>query len=73
MVGVAPDNEKLRERARRNVILASGRPEADVDAALAAAAGDARVALVALLGGVDPVTAKERLEHAGGSVREALT
>jgi N-acetylmuramic acid 6-phosphate etherase len=72
MVGVAPDNAKLRERARRNVVVASGRPEADVDAALAAAAGDARVALVALLGGLDAVTAKERLELAGGSVREAL-
>jgi N-acetylmuramic acid 6-phosphate etherase len=73
MVGVVPDNAKLRERARRNVVLASGHPEADVDAALAAAGGDARVALVALLGGVDPLTAKERLEHAGGSVSGALT
>jgi len=72
MVGVVPDNSKLRERARRNVLLASGRSEQDVDAALAAAAGDARVALIALLAGVDPATAKERLEVAGGSVREAL-
>jgi N-acetylmuramic acid 6-phosphate etherase len=73
MVGVVPENEKLRERARRNVVLASGKPEEDVDAALAAAGGDARVALVALLAGVDPATAKERLEVAGGSVSGALT
>jgi len=39
MVGVAPENAKLRERARRNVVIASGRSEADVDEALAAAAG----------------------------------
>jgi N-acetylmuramic acid 6-phosphate etherase len=72
MVGVAPENAKLRERARRNVVIASGRSEADVDEALAAAGGDARVALVALLAGVDPATARERLEGAGGSVRVAL-
>jgi N-acetylmuramic acid 6-phosphate etherase len=72
MVGVAPENAKLRERARTNVVLASGRAEADVDAALDAAGGDARVALVALLAGVDAATAKQRLETAGGSVREAL-
>ena len=72
MVGVAPENAKLRERARRNVVLASGRAEEDVDAALAAAGGDARVALVSLLAGVDPATARERLEGAGGSVGLAL-
>jgi N-acetylmuramic acid 6-phosphate etherase len=72
MVGVVPENAKLRERARRNVVLASGRSEEDVDAALAAAQGDARVALVALLAGVDPATARERLDGAGGSVRVAL-
>src|SRR4051812_37544700 len=72
MVGVAPENAKLRERARRNVVIASGRSEADVDEALVAAEGDARVALVALLAGVDPVTARERLDGAGGSVQVAL-
>jgi N-acetylmuramic acid 6-phosphate etherase len=72
MVGVAPENDKLRERARRNVVIASGATEPEVDAALAAAGGDARVALVALLAGVDPPTARARLEHANGSVRQAL-
>jgi N-acetylmuramic acid 6-phosphate etherase len=72
MVGLVPENAKLRERARRNVVIASGRSEDDVDEALAAAEGDARVALVALLADVDPETARERLNGAGGSVRVAL-
>jgi N-acetylmuramic acid 6-phosphate etherase len=72
MVGVAPENAKLRERARTNVQLASGAPDQEVDAALAAAGGDARVALVSLLAGVDPSIARERLEGAGGSVPLAL-
>jgi N-acetylmuramic acid 6-phosphate etherase len=72
MVGVAPDNAKLRERARRNLVIATGAGEDEVDAALAAAEGDARVALVSLLAGIDPTAARERLKDAGGSVREAL-
>ncbi|HET7145607.1 MAG TPA: N-acetylmuramic acid 6-phosphate etherase [Gaiellaceae bacterium] len=72
MVGVSLGNAKLRERARRNVVLASGRSEHDVDAALAAAGGDARVALVALLAGVDAAAARTLLDEAGGSVRLAL-
>jgi N-acetylmuramic acid 6-phosphate etherase len=72
MVAVAPGNVKLRERARRNLVIASGAAEEDVDAALEASEGDARVALVSLLGGFDPATARERLEGAGGSVRAAL-
>jgi N-acetylmuramic acid 6-phosphate etherase len=71
MVGVAPGNEKLKERARRNVVLASGASEERVDEALAAAAGDARVALVSLLAGVDAGAARSRLEAADGSVRRA--
>jgi len=72
MVSVVPDNAKLRERARRNLVIASGATEDEVDTALAAAGGDARVALVSLLAGVDPSTARARLDGAGGSVREAL-
>lgn len=71
MVGVAQSNQKLRERARRNVVLASGASEERVDEALQAAAGDARVALVSLLAGVDADAARSRLEAAAGSVREA--
>jgi N-acetylmuramic acid 6-phosphate etherase len=72
MVGVVPENAKLRERARRNVVLASGASEQVVDDALAAAEGDARVALVTLLAGIDATAARERLDRAHGSVRGAL-
>jgi N-acetylmuramic acid 6-phosphate etherase len=72
MVGVAPQNAKLRARARRNVVLASGAADETVDAALAAAGGDARVALVALLAGIDADAARARLDGASGSVSAAL-
>jgi N-acetylmuramic acid 6-phosphate etherase len=72
MVAVAPENEKLRARSRRNVAIATGAPETDVEAAIAAAGGDAKVALVALVAGVDAPTARGRLAAAGGVVRDAL-
>jgi N-acetylmuramic acid 6-phosphate etherase len=72
IVGVVPENAKLPGRARRNVVLASGRSEQDVDEALVAAEGDARVALDVLLAGVDPATAREQLNGADGFVRVAL-
>jgi N-acetylmuramic acid 6-phosphate etherase len=72
MVGVVASNEKLRERVRRIVSEATGAPSEAIDAALTAADGDARVAIVSLLGGVDAELARTRLEAAGGNVREAL-
>ena len=71
MVGVVRGNTKLRDRARRNVVVASGASEQQVDQALDAAAGDARVALVSLLAGVDADAARARLEASDGSVRKA--
>jgi N-acetylmuramic acid 6-phosphate etherase len=71
MVGVVRGNTKLRDRARRNVAVASGASEKQVDQALEAAAGDARVALVSLLAGVDVEAARARLEASDGSVRKA--
>ena len=72
MVDVEPANEKLRARARRAVAVATGAPEREVDAAFAAADGDAKVAIVSLLAGVDAEAARARLEAAGGIVRSAL-
>jgi N-acetylmuramic acid 6-phosphate etherase len=72
MVEVAGTNEKLRARARRAVELATGASSAAAGDALAAADGDAKVAIVSLLGGIDAPTAARRLDDAGGSVREAL-
>ncbi|HUJ93163.1 MAG TPA: N-acetylmuramic acid 6-phosphate etherase [Gaiellaceae bacterium] len=45
MVSVAQDNAKLRERARRNVAIATGAREEDVDAAFADAGGSVRLAV----------------------------
>jgi N-acetylmuramic acid 6-phosphate etherase len=72
MVDVAGTNEKLRVRARRAVELATGASPAAVEAALEAAGGRAKVAIVSILAGVDARAAERRLEDAAGSVREAL-
>jgi N-acetylmuramic acid 6-phosphate etherase len=72
MVGVVASNDKLRERVRRIASEATGASTEAIEAALAAADGDARVAIVSLLGDVDAAAARTRLEAAGGNVREAL-
>src|SRR3954447_14632001 len=72
MVGVVASNDKLRERVRRIVGEATGAPNEAIDAALHAADGDARVAIVSLLADVDGASARNRLEAAGGNVHEAL-
>jgi N-acetylmuramic acid 6-phosphate etherase len=72
MVDVEPANEKLRARARRAVAVATAASERDVAAAIEAAGGDTKVAIVALLAGVDAPTARSRLTSAGGLVREAV-
>ena len=72
MVGVAALNDKQRARARRTVELATGATEAQVDAALDAAGGDAKVAIVSLLAGVDAEEARARLTRNGGIVRRSL-
>jgi N-acetylmuramic acid 6-phosphate etherase len=72
MVDVAPSNEKLRARAQTAVALATAAPEDKVSAAMAAADGDAKVAIVSLLAGVDADTARSRLSAARGVVREAV-
>ena len=72
MVDVAPANDKLAERVRRIVATASGASGEQVSAALAAAEGDARVAIVSLLAGVDAATARRRLERSERSIAAAL-
>jgi N-acetylmuramic acid 6-phosphate etherase len=54
------------------VQLATGASDDEVDSALAAADGSAKVAIVSLLAGVGADSAIERLERSGGNVREAL-
>ena len=72
MVDVQASNEKLRARARRAVALATGASDDHVEEAIAAAGGDAKVAIVSLAAGVDVDEARTRLEAAGGNTREAL-
>ena len=72
MVDVVATNDKLRARVRRIVANATGETDDRVDAALAEADGDAKLAIVILVAGVDTDTARARLDAAGGVVRKAL-
>jgi len=72
MVGAVVSNAKLRGRLVHALAAATGEPLDCCAAALDAADGDGRVALVALLGGVPGDTARAALTAAGGSPRAAL-
>ena len=68
MVDVRVTNAKVRRRAVRIVHDAAGVDEETATAALAAAGGHAKTAVVALLAGVDAAEAAARLDR----VRAAL-
>jgi N-acetylmuramic acid 6-phosphate etherase len=72
MVDVRASNAKLAARARRIVRVATGVSEDEVETALAAADGSAKVAVVALLSEIDAGEARARLECAGGDIGSAL-
>src|SRR3954447_15660082 len=72
MVDVVATNDKLRARVHRIVSQATGADGDEVAAALLASDGNAKVAIVSLLSGVDVEEAQRRLESAGGVVRKAL-
>ncbi len=72
MVDVAATNEKLRERVRSIVRVATGAEAEQADDALEAAGGSAKVAIVSLLAGVDAAAARERLASSHDNVRAAL-
>jgi N-acetylmuramic acid 6-phosphate etherase len=72
MVDVNPTNEKLRRRVRRIVQSATGASSEEVEDALDAANGNTRVAIVAILAGIDVDEARTRLAGAGQSIRLAL-
>ena len=72
MVDVRPISAKVRRRAVRIVRDAAGVDEEAATAALAAAGGHAKTAIVALLAGVDAAEAAVRLDRARGHVRDAL-
>ena len=73
MVDVSAGSEKLVDRARRIVVIATGRPPAEAAAALEAAGGEVKTAIVALLANLDSTTARYRLAQANGIVRRALS
>ncbi len=72
MVDVVAANEKLQDRVRRIVAVASGASATEVDDAIADADGDARVAIVMLLARVDAQEARRRLDGSGRSIADAL-
>jgi N-acetylmuramic acid 6-phosphate etherase len=72
MVDLRVTNAKLRRRAVRIVRDAADVDEETAAAALAAAGGHPKTAIVALLAGVDAAVAAVRLERARGHVRDAL-
>ncbi len=72
MVDVVAANEKLRDRVRRVVEAATGASSQQVDTAVAAAEGNARVAIVSLLAGVDADTARARLDESNRDIAKAV-
>jgi len=71
MVGAVPTNDKLRKRAISSLVQATGMSEADCRHALRESDGDVRVAIVALMTGATPTTARETLSTSS-TVREAI-
>jgi N-acetylmuramic acid 6-phosphate etherase len=72
MASLRVANDKLRERATRICVEATGAAEADARAALAAADDDARVAILMLAHRLDAAAARERLDQHGGAIAGAI-
>lgn len=72
MVDVMQTNEKLRVRAERIVMEATGVSRAEAKAAIVAAAGNAKTAVTMLLASCSAQEAQQRLARAQWRVREAI-
>ena len=72
MVDVRATNQKLRDRAKRIVIQATGAAPETAEHTIDAAQGDVKVAIVMLLSGIDVAAAQARLVEHHGMVRAAL-
>ncbi|GAB2993158.1 N-acetylmuramic acid 6-phosphate etherase [Streptomyces pseudoechinosporeus] len=72
MVDVRASNDKLRARSRRIVALATGAPDDQIEAALSAADGETKNAILVLLADIDAATAARLLTEANGHLRAAL-
>jgi N-acetylmuramic acid 6-phosphate etherase len=72
MIDLQMTNEKLKERSKRIVMIATGVDYAEARDVLEQAGGHVKTALVMILADVDAAAARERLERAGGFVRDAV-
>ena len=72
MVDMQAKNEKLRQRARRMLAHLTGAEAAEIEAALDAAGGHIKPAVLMLLQGCDFATALSRLAEHSGHLRAAL-
>ncbi len=72
MVDLQPTNAKLRERAKRILMMLAGADYATAEHTLQQANWDTKLALLMLLSGLSADTARQLLERAGGVVRKAL-
>jgi N-acetylmuramic acid 6-phosphate etherase len=72
MTDMLASNDKLRDRQLRILVDATGADPASCRAALAAAEGDAKVAVITLTAGVDAGRARAALAAADGHVHVAL-
>ena len=73
MVDLRATNEKLRVRAARTVVAATGVSEAEAAAAVETADGSVKTAILMVLAAVSADEARERLTAADGHLRAALT
>lgn len=72
MVDVQATNEKLRQRAVRTVMHATGCAAEEAASALQAADGSVKVAIAIVVTGADAAQARAALDAAGGHLRAAL-
>ncbi len=72
MVDVQATNNKLKERAKRIVCMATGVSKEQAEQTLAEAKGSAKIAITILLAGVPLRQATELLSAAGGNIAQAL-
>lgn len=72
MIDLQMTNEKLRERAKRIVMIATGVGYEEAEEALRKGGGHVKTALVMIKAGVNESEARRRLKQAGGSVRLAI-
>jgi len=72
MVHLKATNEKLRIRSVRTVVAATGASEADASAAVNAADGSVKTAILMVLASIDADEAHARLAAAGGHLRDAV-